>query len=373
MRIVLTHPFCWPYVRRGTERYLHELGRWLTSRGHEVVTVSTRPGPATDETGDAGRRILHAQRSSPLLRRLRIQPVHAFGISCLRSLATLDADVVHSLFYTDWLASALTKRWGGHRVVLQMNGIPVPAALYRRWPPERWMVRAALRRRDRLFVCSRFVADGFVEHYGIEPEVVHCPVNVDEFAFGTGPPDGRPTLLAVADFDVRRKGVRVLLRAFERVKRDVPALRLRLLGRMSEAARREAADRLPESIRHDVEWIGLGDPADVPRHYREASLFVLPSVSEPSGGVMLEAWASGTPVVATDHGGLPEFVVPGVGLLFDPGPPGEEATNDDGLARAIREGLALAEDAGARKRCRAHAERFSWPALGPEIERVYAG
>ena len=43
MRVVLTHPFCWPYVRRGTERNLEQLGRYLTARGHEVTTISTRP------------------------------------------------------------------------------------------------------------------------------------------------------------------------------------------------------------------------------------------------------------------------------------------------------------------------------------------
>jgi glycosyltransferase involved in cell wall biosynthesis len=336
-----------------------------------VTTVSTRPGSGTVETSDVGRRILHAQISSPLLQRLRIRDVHTFGISCLRTLLSLDADVVHGSFYTDWLAAGVTKRWKQHRVVLQLNGIPVPGALYRRWPPERWMVRAALRRRDRLIVCSRFVADGFVRYYNIEPEVVHCPVNVDEFAVGAGPADGRPTLLAVSDFDVPRKGVRVLVRAFAQVKRDVPALRLRLSGRISEAVRKEVLDDLPVAVRGDVELLGLGQPGDVPRQYREATLFVLPSMWEPSGGAMLEAFASGTPVVAADHGGLPEFVENDVGTLFDPGPAGEEATNADGLARAIRAGLELAEDPGARKRCRAYAERFSWPALGPTFERVY--
>jgi len=373
MRIVLTHPFCWPYVRRGTERFLHELGRWLTARGHDVTTISMRPDSGAVETTDVGRRILHAQISSPMLQALRIQPVHTFGLACLGTLLDLDADVVHSLFYTDWFAAGLAKIWKRNRLVLQMNGIPVPAMLYRRWPPERWLVRSALRRHDRLIVCSRFVADGFLRYYGLTPEVVHCPLNTDEFAVGVGPADRQPTLLAVADFDVPRKGLRVLVRAFARVKRDVPALRLRLSGRMSEATRDGVLGDLPDAVRRDIELLGLGDPGDVPRQYREATLFVLPSMWEPSGGVMLEAWASGTPVVATRHGGLPEFVTEDVGVLFDPGSDGEEATNDEGLAHAIRAGLELASSPGVRKRCRAHAERFSWPVLGPVFEGVYAG
>src|SRR5207249_7078615 len=65
MRIVLTHPFCWPHVRRGTERVMEVLGRCLVADGHDVITVSTWPGPSAVETGRSGTRILHRPLTLP--------------------------------------------------------------------------------------------------------------------------------------------------------------------------------------------------------------------------------------------------------------------------------------------------------------------
>jgi glycosyltransferase involved in cell wall biosynthesis len=92
---------------------------------------------------------------------------------------------------------------------------------------------------------------------------------------------------------------------------------------------------------------------------------------EPAGLVMLESWSSGTPVVAARHGGIPEFMADDVGRLFDPQPDGEEARNSAGLADRIVEALELAKDRNIAQRCRDHASRFSWQALGPRIEQTY--
>ncbi|MEX2393283.1 MAG: glycosyltransferase, partial [Actinomycetota bacterium] len=51
MRIALTHAFCWPEVRRGGERYLHELGGALARRGHRVTIIggATRSSTARED------------------------------------------------------------------------------------------------------------------------------------------------------------------------------------------------------------------------------------------------------------------------------------------------------------------------------------
>jgi glycosyltransferase involved in cell wall biosynthesis len=92
---------------------------------------------------------------------------------------------------------------------------------------------------------------------------------------------------------------------------------------------------------------------------------------EASGSVMFEAWACGTPVLATAHGGLPEFVTADVGVLFEPEADGQEVRNIAGLHDGMIQGLELAADSGVRERCRAHALSYSWDALGPEYEQVY--
>jgi len=165
--------------------------------------------------------------------------------------------------------------------------------------------------------------------------------------------------------------VRGLVKAFALVKRDLPDALLRLSGKMSPETRESALSGLPEAVSRDIEFLGLGSPEDLPRLYQEASVMVLPSMWEASGYVMFEAWLSGTPVVATAHGGLPEFVTDDVGVLFDPRSAGQEANNVEGLADAILAGVALSLKAGTRARCRAHAEGYSWEVRGKQYDLVY--
>lgn len=373
MRIVLTHPFCWPYVRRGTERGMDVLARYLVDSGHDVITVSTSPGGGID-TGPAGTRILHRPLVLPFMSRFRVQANHTFFFTSLRSLMSLDADVVHSFYPSDALAAICVRRWRGYRTVLQMNGVAIPGVSCYRWlPPEGAMFREALRRADCRITCSRFTRDLLHDYYGVECEVIPPPVRMEAYEVGQGPADGRPTILAVADFGVRRKGVRVLLDAFRLLADRLPSARLQLSGRMSEGLASELLGDFPGQVRDRIEILGLGAVEDLPRLYREASITVLPAMWEPSGTVLYESFASGTPVVATNHGGIPEFVGPDVGVLFDPKTDGEETRNAIGLAEAILEGLALAERPDTRARCRAHASNYAWPAIGPQIERLYMG
>lgn len=350
------------------------LTRYLTRRGYDVIMISTKPGKSAVEITENGKRILKSSMWKPFMSKLRIQPTHMFFFSSLQTLLSLDADVVHSFFYYDSIAATCAKRRKNYKTVLEMHGVPIPGACYRRFPPERWLIREAIRRADCRIACSHFVSNLVSEYYGVDSQIMQpLGLDISEWDLGSGPPNGRPTFLAVADFDVRRKGVRALVQAFKLVKSKVPSALLRLSGNMSPQIKNEVLSGLPESIRSDIECLGLGKVEDVPRLYREASLMVLASMWEASGNVLLESWASGTPVVATNHGGLPEFMGDGVGVLFDPKTNAEETMNADGLAEAMLEGLALSEMEGTRKRCRAHAERFSCQALGPSLEKVYAG
>ena len=85
-RIVLTHPYCWPHVRRGTERNMDGLGAYLTGRGYPVTTLSAHHGALTEERTDAGRRLLYPDRWHPLLGKLRIQGTHTFFPAALQGI-----------------------------------------------------------------------------------------------------------------------------------------------------------------------------------------------------------------------------------------------------------------------------------------------
>ncbi len=68
----------------------------------------------------------------------------------------------------------------------------------------------------------------------------------------------------------------------------------------------------------DVEFLGSIPQADLPKHYRAADLFVLPSRSEGVPNVLLEASACGVPWVASDVGGIPEIAHLGASRLVPP-------------------------------------------------------
>src|ERR1700737_683170 len=100
MRILQTHPYCWPYMRRGTERTMDTFARYLVRQGHDVSVLSTLPAGASPPVNGTIRHVLRRSLWTPAMALARMQPEHLFGISTYLDLQALEADVVHSFFYT---------------------------------------------------------------------------------------------------------------------------------------------------------------------------------------------------------------------------------------------------------------------------------
>lgn len=373
MRIVLTHPYCWPYVRRGTERNVEVWYSYLLSRGYDARLLSTY-FPGTQARPHDSNKTLKAPLWFPSMGRLRLQPMHTFFFSVYNCLPALEPDIVHSFHFYDALAATLVrKRRKPMRVLMQMNGVPIPGVSCRRWlPPEYKLIRAAMRRADCRVVCSSFVRQLVQEFYGSDAHVLVPALDRALWPAGNGPRSEPAAVLAVANFDERRKGIRVLLRAFELLRHEMPTVELWLSGNLSPSVEKETLGPLPAELRSAITVFGLGRPEDLPVLYQKASVLALPSMWEPSGTVMMEAWLCGTPVVATRHGGLPEMFREGVGVLFDPKTDTEETTNAEGLAAALHEGIRLSAQPETRVNCRRHGETFTLETVGPQFERFYA-
>lgn len=371
MKIAFTHPYCWPFVRRGNERNIDVMAHFFSRRGHQVTTVSSRPGRRVVEHNQGGTRILARPIDIPGMSLLNINTTHTFCFTALKELRKLDIDIVHSLLFTDALAATSLARRRGFATVFQMNGIAIPGMSCHRFPPEVAMYRRVMQKSDALVSCSEFVRSLVLEHWGKDSIVIPPMVDVDAFGTAAACQTDRPNILAAGDFTVPRKGIRVLIQAFPLVKQQVPELVLNLSGRMPEQLIGELTRNMPESTRRDVRVLGLGKAEDLPQLYSDATALVLPSMNEPSGTVLMEAWAAGTPVVTTNHGGVPEFVTESVGVLFDPMSDGEEADNPEGLAEAILRVIHLAQRPETADACRDHARGFSPEVTGARIEALY--
>lgn len=259
-------------------------------------------------------------------------------------------DLVHAHFFLAGLPAVLFQR--RPVVVTEHWSVFLPEDPARLGPAALLGARVAFGRAALVLPVSEALRRG-IEAHGIRARFRVVPNVVDTSLFrpGDGPREG---LLAVGLF-YEAKGFDVLLAALARL----PDKHLRLVGDgplrgalEAEAARLGVADR--------VELHGLGPKGEVAELMRRARLVVVPSRFETSGVVAIEALASGTPVVASAVGALPELLADGGGVLARPGDPGD-------LAARIEEALAT-EVADVSERVR---ERHSPERVGAELAAVY--
>lgn len=149
------------------------------------------------------------------------------------------------------------------------------------------------------------------------------PCGVDCDVFQATDPASAPPVLAVVGRLTEKKGPTYTIRAFARALTEVPDAQLRLLG---DGPLRQECEALVAQlgIGHAVEFLGAQPHEAVTEVLRGARAFVQHSVVAPSGDsegtpvAVLEAGASGLPVLATKHAGIPDVVVHGeTGLLVD--------------------------------------------------------
>ncbi len=169
------------------------------------------------------------------------------------------------------------------------------------------------------------VAEGIDARFTIVPNVV----DVSRFhppAHAVAPNGGPARLLSVGAL-YEAKGWEYLLEAVARLARERSDFHLRIVG---DGPLREKFERMRQelAIENYVTFTGWRTKDEVADLMRDADVFVLSSRYDSNPCALIEALASGLPVVATNVGGIPEMVAPSVGTLVPPRDP-------DGLAGAI--------------------------------------
>ncbi len=198
--------------------------------------------------------------------------------------------------------------------------------------------------------------------FGGNYEIVPNGVDVDSAPTEPKPPSDELRVLFVGRPE-ERKGLPVLLSAFGALVEHVPC-RLPVIGAEHEDVARYLAD--PETMR----WIdvhGRVSGARLWRSLHEADVLCAPSLSGESFGMVLtEAFAAGTPVIASAIAGYSDVVTDGVdGVLVPPADPQRLAEE---LQRAHHEPERLRAMGEA---ARQSAQRYAWPRVADRVTEVY--
>jgi glycosyltransferase involved in cell wall biosynthesis len=337
--------------------------------GHSVQAQRMLDGWSNDPAIDAWLVPVDPIAPPPLDRLQRLRFVRTFATqACYWPLLFRElrkADVVHifSASYTSFLLSplpaVLVARALGKPVVLNYHSGEAADHLQRS-PLARYVLSHLT---DRNVVPSLYLREVFAS-FGIDARVVANSIDLDRFAYRERV-DATPHLLSTRNFEPMYN-VACTLRAFARVQQRVPDASLTLIGSGSqESALRALAGTL--GLRN-LTFAGRVPPQEIHRYYREAGLYVqTPSIDNMPLSV-LEAFASGVPVVSTSVGGVPTILTDGVhGLL---------AADDDadGVAARIIEALEHPADTRARAAAaRRTCDTLDWRVVKEDWLSVYRG
>jgi phosphatidylinositol alpha-mannosyltransferase len=372
MRIALVSPYSWTYPG-GVTRHIEALAEHFLADGHHVRVLAPydppdltarvlhrgavpQPLAAPDYLVSLGRTV--GFKANGAVSNLSIG---AYGLSALhRELRTGAFDVVHihepvaplvgwvaadhtrlplvGTFHSyseSRLANGLANAMGAWRVLNRLH-VRIAVSEAAAWTGRRW----------------------FGGHYRIIPNGVH----IDPAALaGAGQIRGGDRLRIVfVGQAVERKGLPLLLRAFEALREHIPT-ELTVIG--------PSAEQLAPLLLDDrgVRVLGKVDDARKVAELQAADVLCAPSLGGESFGMVLtEAFAAGTPVVASDIAGYRDVVRDGIdGILVAPG-------DAQALAETLRD---LWEDPDRRRAlslaAAADVQRFAWPRVAAEVLEAY--
>jgi glycosyltransferase involved in cell wall biosynthesis len=218
------------------------------------------------------------------------------------------------------------------------------------------------RRADKLIAVSIENKKDIVQQYDISPdkiEVVPNGITPERFT----PSDCESKTVVYVGRLHERKRVDKLVDAFAKVRSEVPDARLKIVGtgNMEEKLRAQIK-RL--NLEKSVKLTGFVPEEELPKNYSSGSVFVLPSAYEGFGIVLIEAMASGLPVVSVKTGGAVEVVKDDWnGYLVD------YETMSDAIIKLLND-KKLRKKMGRRGR-KFVEENYSWRKIARDIIKVY--
>ncbi len=372
MRIALVSPYSWTYPG-GVTKHIGALAERFLQDGHHVRVLApfdppdrlsaalhrgARPQPldAPDYLVSLGRTV--GFKANGAVSNLSITPSAVATMH--RELRTGHYDVVHIhepvAPLMGWVATDRTRlplvgtfhsysdkrlpngiaNLIGARRVLNRLHVRIAVSEAAAWTGRRW----------------------FGGHYRVVPNGVH--VEPEHAARAASRPPGDGLRIVFVGQSVERKGLPLLLRAFEALREHIPT-ELTVVGPSRE-------ELLPLMLdARGVTALGKVDEAEKRRVLQQADVLCAPSLGAESFGMVLtEAFAAGTPVIASDIAGYRDVVRDGLDGVLVP------AGDARALAEALRD---LYEEPERRaemaRSAAADLERFAWPRVAAQVMNAY--
>jgi glycosyltransferase involved in cell wall biosynthesis len=351
-------------VSGGTQRHLLEVLKLIDRERFTPLVISAKGhGPLGEAVRASGTDLIELGLGDSMFSRDFLR--------CVReTAAVLRSRRVAIIQYFEWRAGMIAllaaRRAGGCRIVAARRSVPKERGA------QRLLAELAVRAADRIVVNAELLRPG--GRAGERTEVIPSGVDTERFRPNPASADAKRRLGMAPDQPVvgtvgrlePRKGTSTLLAALAA---------LRDAGRSEVALAVVGDGPLKAELAGDAERLGvashvrwLGDRADVGAVLEALDLFVLPSRTEGMSNALLEAMATGRPVVATAVGGTPEVIADGESGLLVPA--------DDPAAMAAAMGRIM-DDAALARRLGAAArqtveQRYGAKSMVRRLEAVYA-
>lgn len=193
-------------------------------------------------------------------------------------------------------------------------------------------------------------------------KVIPNGVNLSEFGQRVERKEHR--IICVARLE-KYKGIDYLIDAMPEILKSFPRTKLILIGDGSEQ-KSLATKAKALTIEDRIEFRGDIVHKQIPEELAQSHVFVLPSLEEGQGLVVLEAQATGIPVIATNVGGIPDFIKNGeTGILIKPKDQRAIAQNVIKVFSDSNFSKRLAENA------QRYLEKYEWNNIAQKIDQIY--
>jgi glycosyltransferase involved in cell wall biosynthesis len=370
MKVLMLTP-SFPPIIGGTERLVQNLTLKLNQIGihTDVMTfnMSEKWNPVwREEVKEDGFKVFRVPALN-IFRKLSYNPLEiSLGAHVIPKLSFVkrlkEYDILH--FHDDVDLSFSIFSWFVNKPkIFQCHTLTATHPQYKR----NCLPRKILNKVGNSYICVSNWAKKLLLDLGVpESKIFILRNGVDVKKFKPKEAERIDNLVLFAGRIIRPKGLHVLLDSLGYV--DIP-IHLRIAGPKQDCKYAEMLGSNGKQERgiHKVEWLGRIQQDKIMELYQKASVFANPALSDDFGIVNLEAAACETPIIASEVGGIKEFVKNGVnGILVPPNDPKK-------LANAIKKLLGnrkLREEYGKNGR-KMVEDHFSWESVAKEAVRIY--